>query len=116
MVVPRSNRHNVLFSLTQSVKAIVSVDAGAKAMRYGDVHQFNFFETHREKVNWWRGKLVKLKNDTKHNDEEKAIPGGTVGVVVDIEQLIHYGTALTVYWSSGTKTWLVSTHDVWVME
>ena len=82
-------------------------------MRFGDFHEFKNFNDEWDKMNWWRGRLVKTKYDIRGGLFEPVISQDTVGIVVDIYQTEAFGDALVVHWANSQKSNQICIHDVY---
>ena len=82
-------------------------------MRFGDFHEFKNFNDEWDKMNWWRGRLVKTKYDIRGGLFEPVISQDTVGIVVDIYQTEAFGDALVVHWTNSQKSNQICIHDVY---
>ena len=82
-------------------------------MKFGDFHEFKNFDDEWDKMNWWKGRLVKAKYNIRPGLFESIVYADTVGVVIDIYQTEAFGDALVVHWAGSQKSNQICTHDVY---
>jgi hypothetical protein len=82
-------------------------------MKFGDFHEFKNFNDDRDKMNWWKGRLVKTKYNIRGGLFDPVIFADTVGVVVDIYRTEAFGDALVVHWINNEKSNQICIHDVY---
>jgi len=85
-------------------------------MKFGDFHEFKNFDDDWEKIEWWRGRLVKTKYNIRCGLFDPVIASDTVGIVMGIYRTEGLGDALIVEWTTSQRSNQISLHDVYSSE